>query len=160
MVSHLLLTDGSLFLILGLQISTDGKSQSNNATNISNNIQSVHIGYLLRNQIPARLRYFAFLSALAGSQATVFLPCAAEQEMPYGQRRMNSTRTVGFARILYIWRKVMSRRPKKPKRKGTSQQTNADLSLIFFVFQYGIGVPSSMMPMPLTRRLMMENLAL
>ena len=26
------------------------------------------------NQIPARLRYFAFLSAYAGSQATVFLP--------------------------------------------------------------------------------------
>ena len=69
-VSHLVATDGSLFLILGLLVSKDSKSQSYNTTDTSNNIQNVHIGYLLESD-SREAAIFAFLSALAGSQATV-----------------------------------------------------------------------------------------
>ena len=65
-------TDGSLFLILGLHVSVDSKSQSNNTTDTSNNIQNVHIGYLLESN-SREATIFAFLSALTGSQATVSL---------------------------------------------------------------------------------------
>lgn len=41
--------DGSLFLILGLYVGIDGKSQSNNTTDTSNNIQSVYIDHLLES---------------------------------------------------------------------------------------------------------------
>lgn len=65
-------TDGSLFLVLGLLIGIDGKSQSYDTTDTSNNIQNVHIGYLLESD-SREAAILAFLSALAGSQATVSL---------------------------------------------------------------------------------------
>lgn len=66
--------DGSLFLVLEFYVGIDRKSESNNTTNISNNVQNVYIGYLLESD-SREAAIFAFLSALAGSQATVFLPC-------------------------------------------------------------------------------------
>ena len=51
-MSHLVRTDGSLFLILGLDVSVNSKSQTNDTTNASNNGQNVHIGYLLGIRFP------------------------------------------------------------------------------------------------------------
>ena len=48
-VSHLVLTDGSLFLVSGSYVAKDGNGQSKDAANAANNIQNVHIGYLLES---------------------------------------------------------------------------------------------------------------
>ena len=63
-MSHLVLADGSLFLVSRNYVAIDGKSQSNDAANAANNIQNVHIGYLLESdsreaaifRLPFRLR--------------------------------------------------------------------------------------------------------
>ena len=49
LVSQSVAADGSLFLVSGNYVAIDGKSQSNDAANAANNIQNVHIGYLLES---------------------------------------------------------------------------------------------------------------
>ena len=51
-VSHLVLADGSLFLASASYVAIDGKGQSNDAADAANNIQNVHIGYLLESEFP------------------------------------------------------------------------------------------------------------
>ena len=84
-----------LFLILGLYVDISSKSQPNNTTNTSENMQNVHIGYLLESD-SREAAIFAFLSALAGSQATVFLtvpPSAAERSQAGGKPEQRDLHT-------------------------------------------------------------------
>lgn len=83
-VSCLVAVDGSLFFILGLYVDIDGKRQSDDTTNTSNNVQNVHISYLL-GIISREARY-----------SPSFPRSRVVRQPSFTAHRLVSTRAVGF----------------------------------------------------------------
>ena len=91
--------DGSLFLIPGLHVNIDRKSQSNNATDTSNNIQSVYIGHLLESD-SREARYSPYFP-----RSQVVRQPSFYRQLPMNEKVQPIA--VGFPRIQYTYTVVI-----------------------------------------------------